>query len=76
LDRIDLCCERCGEEYSYKQKDVREEVQIPGTFVPHPLFKIAWSVTFELPAVAETSHERSPLAGKRQGRNLNTQTWD
>jgi hypothetical protein len=33
-------CDVCGEEYSYKIKEVmRYEVQIPDAFVPHPLFK-------------------------------------
>jgi len=31
-----------GEEYSYKQKEVmRDEVQVPETFKPQPLFKLA-----------------------------------
>ena len=34
-------CDRCGEEDSYKQKEVmRDEVQVPGPFAPHPLFKL------------------------------------
>jgi len=41
-DKIEVRCERCGEEYSYRQKEImRDEVQIPETFTPHPLFKIA-----------------------------------
>ena len=34
-------CNSCGEEYSYKPKDVmRDEVQVPEVFTPHPLFKL------------------------------------
>jgi len=40
-DKIEVRCDACGEDYSYKQKEImRDEVQIPGTFVPHPLFKL------------------------------------
>jgi hypothetical protein len=39
-DKIDVRCDSCGEEYSYKLKEVmRDEVQVPEVFVPHPLFK-------------------------------------
>jgi len=32
-------CDRCGEEYSYKAKEVmRAEIEVPERFVPHPLF--------------------------------------
>lgn len=32
-------CDRCGEEYSYKPKEVmRAEMEVPEKFVPHPLF--------------------------------------
>lgn len=41
-EKIAIRCDRCGEEYSYKRKEVmRGEAQIPETFVPHPLFKLA-----------------------------------
>ena len=41
-EQIDVRCDSCGEEYSYKQKEVmRDEVQVPETFVAHPLFKVA-----------------------------------
>jgi hypothetical protein len=39
-ENIDVRCDSCGEEYSYKQKEVmRDEVQVPEQFTPHPLFK-------------------------------------
>jgi hypothetical protein len=39
-EKITVRCDVCGEEYSYKIKEVmRYEVQIPDAFVPHPLFK-------------------------------------
>ena len=41
-DKIEVRCDGCGEEYSYKQKEImRDEIQIPETFVPHPLFKFS-----------------------------------
>jgi len=41
-EEIDVRCDSCGEEYSYKPKEVmRDEVQVPETFKPHPLFKLA-----------------------------------
>jgi hypothetical protein len=41
-EKISVRCDSCGEEYSYKQKEVmRDEVQVPDNFLPHPLFKIA-----------------------------------
>src|SRR5215475_9084340 len=34
-EKIEIRCDRCGEEYSYKQKEVmRDEVQVPESFVP------------------------------------------
>jgi len=40
-DNIEVQCDACGEDYSYEQKEImRDEVQIPETFVPHPLFKL------------------------------------
>jgi len=40
-DKIEVHCDSCGEEYSYKQKEIlRDEVQVPVTFEPHPLFKL------------------------------------
>jgi hypothetical protein len=39
-EKITVRCDNCGEEYSYKSKEVlRDEVQVPKTFTPHPLFK-------------------------------------
>jgi hypothetical protein len=39
-EKIEIRCDNCGEEYSYKQKEVmRDEVQVSESFVPHPLFK-------------------------------------
>lgn len=39
-DRIQVRCDLCGEEYSYKQDEVlRDVVQVPETLVPHPLFR-------------------------------------
>ena len=41
-DKIDVRCDSCGEEYSYRAKEImRDEIQIPETFVPHPLFKFS-----------------------------------
>jgi hypothetical protein len=41
-DTIDVRCDSCGEEYSYKVKEVlRDEVQVPEVFNPHALFKSA-----------------------------------
>jgi hypothetical protein len=39
-DKVDVHCDSCGEENSYKRKEImRDEVQVPEVFVPHPLFK-------------------------------------
>jgi hypothetical protein len=39
-DEITVRCDKCGEEYSYKAKDVlRAESAIPESFVAHPLFR-------------------------------------
>lgn len=39
-EKIKARCDSCGEEYSYKKKEVmRDEVQVPENFVLHPLFK-------------------------------------
>jgi len=41
-DKIEVRCDSCGEEYFYKQKEImRDEIQIPETFLPHPLFKFS-----------------------------------
>jgi hypothetical protein len=41
-DKIEVLCDSCGEEFSYKQKEImRDEVQVPEHFVPHSLFKLA-----------------------------------
>lgn len=40
-ETIKVRCNSCGKEYSYEQEEVmRDEVQIPEAFVPHPLFKL------------------------------------
>ena len=40
-EKFKVRCNSCGEEYSYKPKDVmRDEVQVPEVFIPHPLFKL------------------------------------
>ncbi len=39
-EKITVRCDRCGEEYAYKQKEVvRDEVGVPESFVAHPLFR-------------------------------------
>ena len=39
-DAIEVHCDNCGQEYSYKRKEImRDEVQVPERFTPHPLFK-------------------------------------
>ena len=39
-EKVEIRCDSCGEAYSYKRKEVmRDEVQVPESFVPHPLFK-------------------------------------
>jgi len=39
-DKIEVRCESCGEEYAYKLKEImRDEIEVPEHFVPHPLFK-------------------------------------
>jgi len=41
-EKIKVRCESCGEEYSYKSKEImRDEIEVPAHFVPHPLFKQA-----------------------------------
>jgi hypothetical protein len=33
-------CDNCGEEYSYRPADIlRNIIEIPNEFVPHPMFK-------------------------------------
>ena len=40
-EEIKVHCDSCGGEYSYKLKDVmRDQVQVPEQFSPHPLFKM------------------------------------
>ena len=40
-EEIKVHCDCCGGEYSYKLKDVmRDQVQVPEQFSPHPLFKM------------------------------------
>jgi hypothetical protein len=40
LDRsFDVRCDECGQQYSYKPKElVRIELDLPDSFAPHPLF--------------------------------------
>ena len=38
---LNVRCDSCGEQYSYKPKDVlRAEIQVPEHFLPHPLFRV------------------------------------
>ena len=37
---VKVRCNDCGEEYSYKASEImRNEVDVPGDFVAHPLFR-------------------------------------
>lgn len=39
-ETVKVRCDTCGEEYSYKPKEVlRAEMEVPETFVVHPMFK-------------------------------------
>ena len=39
-EEIQVRCDSCAEEYSYKRKEVlRAEIEVPQTFVAHPLFE-------------------------------------
>jgi hypothetical protein len=39
---IEVRCDSCRKAYSYKRSEIlRDEVQVPEAFVPHPLFKKA-----------------------------------
>jgi len=39
-DTIEVRCDSCGQAYSYKRSEIsRGDVQVPESFVPHPLFK-------------------------------------
>lgn len=39
-DQVKVRCDKCGEEYSYRPKDVlRAEMEVPNAYVAHPLFK-------------------------------------
>ena len=39
-EQLRVRCERCGEEYSYKQSEVlRNEIEVPEQFIAHPIFK-------------------------------------
>lgn len=41
-EAIEVRCDNCGDSYSYKRREImRDEVQVPETFAPHPLFKAA-----------------------------------
>jgi hypothetical protein len=38
-EQITVRCDSCGEEYSYKPKEVtRAEIEVLDNFTPHPLF--------------------------------------
>jgi hypothetical protein len=38
-EQVKVRCDVCGEEYSYKAKEIlRAEIEVPKSFVPHPLF--------------------------------------
>ena len=38
-EQIQVRCDNCGEEYSYKPADImRAQIEVPQTFNPHPLF--------------------------------------
>jgi hypothetical protein len=38
-DDIKVRCDSCGEEYSYRAKEVlRAEIEVPERLTPHPLF--------------------------------------
>ena len=40
-EKFKVRCDNCGEEYSYKPKEVlRAEIEVPEHFDPHPLFKL------------------------------------
>lgn len=37
--KFSVCCDECGQEYSYKLKElVKIEFDLPAGFTPHPLF--------------------------------------
>ena len=39
-EEIRVRCDKCGEEYNYKRKEVlRDQVQVPESLSPHPFFK-------------------------------------
>jgi hypothetical protein len=39
-EQLKVRCDDCGEEYSYKTSEIlRNEIAVPATFVPHPLFR-------------------------------------
>jgi len=38
--KIEVRCDSCGKSYWYKRSEIsRGEVQVPESFIPHPLFK-------------------------------------
>jgi hypothetical protein len=40
MSEVKVRCDACGEEYSYKPKEVlRAEINTPANFEPHPLFR-------------------------------------
>ncbi len=40
MERVTVRCDNCGEEYSYNPAEIlRNVIQIPNSFVPHPLFR-------------------------------------
>jgi hypothetical protein len=43
-EQVNVRCDSCGEEYSYKPADIlRNVIEVPTGFVPHPLFSVATS---------------------------------
>jgi len=37
---VTVRCDNCGEEYSYREKDIlRNVIPVPTGFVPHPMFR-------------------------------------
>lgn len=38
---LKVCCDDCGQEYTYRSKDLlRVEMEPPLSFMPHPLFRL------------------------------------
>jgi hypothetical protein len=64
-------CDECGKTYTYKPKDVlRFELEVTGSFKPHPLFQEELSQDGSLNdsnRSAERPREESPRNGPPQG---------